>query len=247
MITMTRLEKVIELIQETRPQRIAVLTGAGISAESGVPTFRGPQGLWRNFRPEQLASPDAFRRDPKLVWEWYDWRRELVRKCEPNAGHAALAELERERPDTTTVITQNVDGLHPRAGSRNIIELHGNLYRARCTQERTVIAFDAPLESIPPMCECGAMLRPDIVWFGESLDSADMDRATHAASEADLLLIVGTSGVVYPAAGLVYVARGTTIEINPDETPLTEQCDWSLQMPSSEALPQLVAAILGRP
>lgn len=247
MITMTRLEKVIQVIQEKKPQLVAVLTGAGISAESGVPTFRGPQGLWRNFKPEQLASPDAFRRDPKLVWEWYDWRRELVRKCEPNAGHTALAELERARPDATTIITQNVDGLHARAGSRNLIELHGNLYRARCTQERNVIAFDAPLESIPPTCGCGAMLRPDIVWFGESLDSRDMDRATAAASKADLLLIVGTSGVVYPAAGLVYVARGTTVEINPDETPLTEQCDWSLQMPSSEALPRLVDAILGRP
>jgi NAD-dependent deacetylase len=170
-----------------------------------------------------------------------------VRKCEPNAGHIALAELERARPDATTIVTQNVDGLHARAGSRNLIELHGNLFRARCTAQRKVIAFDAPIESIPPLCDCGAMMRPDIVWFGESLDSSNMDHATRAASDADLLLIVGTSGVVYPAAGLVYVARGTTIEINPDETPLTEQCDWSLQMPSSEAIPRLVDAILGRP
>lgn len=243
---MTRLERVLEFISEKKPQVIAVLTGAGISAESGVPTFRGPQGLWRNFRPEQLASPDAFRRDPRLVWEWYDWRRELVRKCEPNAGHLALAELECARPEATTIVTQNVDGLHARAGSRNLIELHGNLYRARCTKERNTIAFEPPIEAIPPMCGCGAMLRPDIVWFGESLDSSNMDRATNAAANADLLLIVGTSGVVYPAAGLVYVARGTTVEINPDETPLTEQCDFSLQMPSTQALPRLVDAILGR-
>jgi NAD-dependent protein deacetylases, SIR2 family len=244
---MTELSTVLELILEKQPQSVAVLTGAGISAESGVPTFRGPGGLWRNYRPEELASPDAFRRDPTLVWEWYDWRRELVRKTEPNAGHLALAELERERPGAVALITQNVDGLHARAGSKSIIELHGNLYRARCTKERKTMALEEPITSIPPHCECGGMLRPDIVWFGESLDSWDMERASNAAASADLLLIVGTSGVVYPAAGLVHVARGKTIEINPDATPITQYCDDSLQMPASRALPAIVNAILGRP
>lgn len=244
---MTELSTVLEFILEKKPQSIAVLTGAGISAESGVPIFRGPGGLWRNYRPEELASPDAFRRDPTLVWEWYDWRRELVRKTEPNAGHLALAELERELPGAVALITQNVDGLHARAGSKSIIELHGNLYRARCTKERKTIALEEPIASIPPHCECGAMLRPDIVWFGESLDSWDMERASNAAASADLLLIIGTSGVVYPAAGLVHVARGKTIEINTDATPITQYCDHSLQMPASHALPAIVNAILGRP
>jgi NAD-dependent deacetylase len=221
---------------------VAVLTGAGVSAESGVPTFRGEDGLWRNFRPEQLATPEAFHRDPALVWGWYNWRRELVSSCVPNAAHETLAEIEAALPDFT-LITQNVDGLHQAAGSRNVLELHGNVWSVRCiacgkaAEDRRV-----PLPDIPPRCpECGALLRPDVVWFGESLPSAVLEAAWAAVARCRLMLVIGTSAVVQPAALLPLVALrngARLIEVNPAETPLSAHAHEVLRGPAAEELPR---------
>jgi NAD-dependent deacetylase len=193
--------------------RITVLTGAGVSAASGVPTFRGPGGLWRNHRPEELATPHAFARDPRLVWEWYDWRRTLIATCQPNAAHETIAQWS-ERPGFT-LITQNVDGLHERAGTHNVIRFHGSIWEMRCAgsggrhpkvcaerwEDRT-----APLGELPPRCrQCGGLARPGVVWFGEPIDP-DVFRACEDALRCDLFLSVGTSSVVHPAAGLIYEA-----------------------------------------
>lgn len=222
---------------------VAVLTGAGISAESGIPTFRGPGGVWRNRRAEDLATPEAFARDPEFVWEWYESRREFVSKAQPNAGHRALAELEQRTP-RFTLVTQNVDGLHERAGSRNVLRLHGSLWTVRCLQcgsereERTV-----PLPVRPPRCECGGMLRPGVVWFGEGLNPIVWDNALKAVRAARVLLVVGTSAVVYPAASLVPLAAetgATVVEVNPDETPISGAADYSFRGPAGEILPQLL-------
>ena len=223
---------------------ICVLTGAGISSESGIPTFRGAGGLWRNFRPEELATPQAFARDPKLVWQWYDWRRGLIASASPNAGHFALAELEQRAPEFS-LVTQNVDGLHRRAGSRNVLEVHGNIWTLRCTGcSREQVDDRSPLPEIPPRCpDCGALLRPGVVWFGEGLPQRVWDNAQQAAENADVLLVIGTSAVVYPAASLVPLAKAAgarVIEINVDETPLSSSVDVSLRGPSGEVLPQLI-------
>jgi NAD-dependent deacetylase len=203
----------IAAIHEARPRSTVVLTGAGVSADSGIPTFRGEGGLWRNYRAEDLATPEAFARDPLLVWQWYEWRRSIVRNAQPNAAHLAIARLPK-----CLVVTQNVDGLHQRAGSTDIIELHGNLFRTRCVREE--IRRDAlePFEDLPPHCECGALLRPDVVWFGELLPAGAFERAARTVREADLLLVIGTSGVVFPAAGLVSFHEGLSIEINPQSS-----------------------------
>ncbi len=186
--------------------RIAVFTGAGVSAESGIPTFREAQrGLWARFRPEDLASPDAFARDPKTVWDWYRWRRELVDGAAPNEGHKAIAELQRRVPGTA-LITQNVDGLHQAAGSTDVIELHGSIRRARCTGCNTKSAWFLEDAGFTPRCACGAMLRPDIVWFGEQLPEAELGRAYAAAESCDVFLSVGTSNLVQPAASLPWIA-----------------------------------------
>ena len=231
-------------------ESVAVLTGAGISAESGVPTFRGPNGLWRDFSPEELATPEAFERDPRLVWEWYEWRRERIRAAQPNAGHRALAELERRKSGDVrrgpgfTLITQNVDGLHDRAGSRRVLKLHGDIWLARCVgcgaEERNE---EAPLTEIPPRCRCGSLLRPGVVWFGEPLPAAAWDEAFAASRSAQVFMVVGTSGVVYPAAGLVEVARrsGAKVAIvNPEATSLDESATWVLRGPSGEILRRLI-------
>jgi NAD-dependent deacetylase len=223
---------------------ICALTGAGISAESGIPTFRGSGGLWREYRAEDLATPDAFARDPKLVWEWYDWRRGLIAAAQPNPGHLALAELEQHAP-RFTLVTQNVDGLHRRAGSRNIEEIHGSIWSVRCTGCRAEHNDErVPIPGLPPRCAgCGALLRPGVVWFGEGLPSGVWDNAQQAAETADLLLVIGTSAVVYPAASLVPHAKAAgarVIEINVDETPLSSSVDASLRGPSGEILPQLI-------
>jgi NAD-dependent deacetylase len=229
------LERALEAIRRRRWERIVVFTGAGVSAESGIPTFRGAGGLWRNFRSEDLATPEAFARDPRLVWEWYEWRRGLVRNARPNAAHFAIAQMKR-----AVVITQNVDALHARAGSRDVIELHGNLFRVRCTRERTTRdAIDA-FDDIPPRCECGALLRPDVVWFGEMLPQAAIDRASAEISESDLLLVIGTSGVVYPAAGLVSLHRGLSIEINPQPG---NACSYAIAATAAEVTPKIVEAL----
>jgi NAD-dependent deacetylase len=223
---------------------IVALTGAGISAESGVPTFRGSGGLWRDFRPDQLATAQAFVRDSRLVWEWYDWRRGIIHKAQPNTGHLALAALERRKDDGFTLITQNVDGLHDRAGSRRIIKLHGDIWEVRCTGcsgvERNE---DVPLASLPPQCSsCGAMLRPNVVWFGEALPLAAWDVAMEASRKAEIFLLIGTSAVVYPAASLVELAhaRGARVAvINPEPTPVDELAQWTLRGPAGEILPQI--------
>lgn len=211
---------------------VTALTGAGISSESGIPTFRGPEGLWNTYRAEDLATPEAFSHDPELVWRWYDWRREIVRRARPNAAHLALAALERRQ--RVTVVTQNVDGLHGRAGSRELIELHGNIWKVRCTSCAVIATnSEVPLATIPPRCgRCGALVRPHIVWFGEAVDPYDFQRSIEMSRSADVFLVIGTSGVVQPAASLAQVAKtagATVVEINPDSTPTTPLADWVFQ------------------
>ena len=235
------------LVQQLRRAAyIVVLTGAGISAESGVPTFRQAQtGLWAQYDPQALATPQAFRRQPQLVWDWYAWRRELVAGVAPNPGHHALASMERHAP-RFTLITQNVDSLHQRAGSRAIIELHGNLSRTKCSREEHVVETWPEGDDRPPRCPvCGAFLRPDVVWFGEALPPVALDAAFDAARNADLFLTIGTSGIVQPAASLPLLAASngaTTAEINPEETPLSARMTYVLRGPSGVLLPALVAA-----
>lgn len=211
-----------------RASLVTALTGAGISAESGIPTFRGPEGLWNSYRAEDLATPEAFSRDPELVWRWYDWRRGIVAQARPNAAHLGLAELERRQ--RVTVITQNVDGLHRTAGSRELIEVHGNIWKVRCTSCAVIAAnTEVPLAVVPPRCgRCGAMVRPHIVWFGEALDPYDFQRSVEMSRSADVFLVIGTSGLVQPAASLAGVAKtggATVVEINPDATPNTSLAD----------------------
>jgi NAD-dependent deacetylase len=227
-------------------RRVCVLTGAGISAESGIPTFRGAGGLWREYRAADLATPGAFERDPKLVWEWYDWRRGVVKAARPNAGHDALAEYERRRPDGFTLVTQNVDGLHERAGSRAVERLHGSLWRVRCTGcGRDVEDERAPLPELPPRCgECGALLRPGVVWFGEMLPEAALEAAVAAASSCEVMLVVGTSAVVYPAASLAPLARragARLIEVNVEETPASGLAEVHLRGSAGAILPEILS------
>ena len=223
---------------------IAVLTGAGISAESGIPTFRGAGGLWKAHRAEELATPQGFARDPKLVWEWYDWRRSVIAKTEPNAGHRALAELER-RSKSFTLITQNVDGLHDRAGSRALLKVHGDIWTVRCTvcgREREDLRPSLP--ELPPRCACGGIERPGVVWFGEGLPTQIWADAERAVVAAEVVLVVGTSAVVYPAAGLVSLAKSAgarVIEINVEDTPATGLAEIAWRASAAEALPLLVS------
>lgn len=236
------MEDIRTLLKNARS--VAALTGAGVSAESGVPTFRGPHGLWKEYRAEDLATPEAFARDPQLVWEWYDWRRGLIAGVKPNAGHHALAELERRVPNFT-LITQNVDDLHDDAGSRNVVKVHGSIWNMRCTGcARERVDRTTPLRQIPPLCTCGSLLRPGVVWFGESLPPDVWLKAQRAAEEAELFLVIGTSAIVYPAAGLAGIAKqagAKVIEINIVETPITHRIDAFLKGPSAELLPQLMA------
>jgi NAD-dependent deacetylase len=236
---MSSIEEATRSIRDARPRRVVVLTGAGVSADSGIPTFRGAGGLWRNFRPEDLATPEAFHRDPRLVWEWYEWRRELVRNAQPNAAHEALA-----RVMDAVIVTQNVDGLHKRAGSRDVVELHGNLFRVRCVREGTTQLHAEAFVESPPRCPCGALLRPDVVWFGEMLPDDAVTRAVGAIRTADLLLVIGTSGVVYPAAGFVGMHEGLSIEINPEASAVSSACTLAVAERAAVATPPIVDAIL---
>ncbi|GAA5534351.1 NAD-dependent deacylase [Deinococcus aluminii] len=239
-----KLEEARAALREAR--RVAVLTGAGVSAESGIPTFRDAQtGHWARFRPEDLASPEAYRRDPETVWQWYAGRYTDVTRAQPNEAHIRLAGLERAKGDGFFLATQNVDGLHARAGSERLVELHGNLTSARCEACGTVTPLPAPdTFTPPPACPtCGARMRPNIVWFGEYLPEDALEAATRAFQEADVALIVGTSGVVYPAAGLAFETRrggGVVIEVNPGETELTPYMDHSVREVASKGLAALL-------
>lgn len=222
---------------------VTVLTGAGISADSGVPTFRGADGLWRNFKAEDLATPEAFARDPSLVWEWYNWRRELIATKYPNPAHYTLAEMEQRFPQFW-LITQNVDGLHRAAGSRKLSELHGNIWNVRCTECGVVSENrDVPIAILPSCAACGGLLRPHIVWFGEALPEEPLHRSYAAAQACDIFLIIGTSGLVYPAAmfGPLAKERGAhVVEINRDPTPYAEMVDVSIQGRAAEIVPRLI-------
>ncbi len=225
-----------------RAKSVAVLTGAGVSAESGIPTFRSYGGYWRTHRFEDLATPQGFARDPKFVWEWYEERRRTIAGAAPNAGHYALAELERRVPKFT-LITENVDGLHDLAGSKNMIKLHGDIWVLRCLGCGRESLDRSVLSELPPRCECGGMLRPGVVWFGEMLPEGAIERATEAVRHADVAIVAGTSARVYPAAGLIPFAiqRGAAvIEINPEETGYSGEVTFSLRGASAEILPWLI-------
>lgn len=241
-----------------RARRVVVLTGAGISAESGVPTFRGSDGLWRSYRAEDLATPEAFARDPELVWAWYLWRRKVIGACAPNAGHVALARFALARAGTAVVVTQNVDGLHHQAalmaagdadpGPAIPLEIHGALHRDRCSGCRRVTpgvpaSIDEDGAGLPRCDACGDLLRPDVVWFGEPLDTALLERAFAAARDADVCLVVGTSALVHPAASIPLATLGSgghLIEINPEPTPLSGRAHATLRGASAANLPELL-------
>jgi NAD-dependent deacetylase len=224
-----------------RAASLFVLTGSGISAESGLPTFRGVGGLWRTHRVEELASPAGFARDPQLVWTWYNERRAAHRAATPSAAHRALAELETRHPDFT-LATQNVDSLHVRAGSKNVIELHGQLREARCTGCAARRSLDEPLPLDAIAHGCGGRWRPDIVWFGEPLPPAAWQRAVDAAARADVMLVIGTSAMVHPAASLAtrFAGHAFVIEINPERTALSDSVAASVRARASDVLPALV-------
>jgi len=222
-------------------KRLVVLTGAGVSAESGVPTFRGKEGLWKNHRPEQLATPQAFEKDPELVWDWYHWRRNTVREASPNPAHYAIAELERKIP-AFALVTQNVDGLHLRAGSEKVLEIHGDLHHARCSKCSDVVALEEQAGLV--ICElCGGHMRPNVVWFGENLDVRLLEEAFVASRASDFLIVAGTSNIVQPAASLAYEALGNNgyvLEINLDPTPLTGSASATVLGKAGEILGELV-------
>jgi NAD-dependent deacetylase len=241
---------------------ICALTGAGVSAESGVPTFRGEEGLWKTHVPEELATPQAFRRDPRLVWEWYGWRREKIGECRPNPGHQALAKLALG-PKAVRLVTQNVDGLHEAAARAAAgtdspapaipLELHGSIFRVKCTSCTYRIPHRDPIrsetrEALPTCPVCASLLRPDVVWFGESLDSRVLSEAFRVAREAEVCLVVGTSALVHPAASVPLATLeggGAIIEVNPTETPLSDLAAVSLRGASGEILPRLVEGLAG--
>jgi NAD-dependent deacetylase len=222
---------------------VFVLTGAGISAESGLPTFRGPDGYWQNRRVEELASPQGFAKDPLLVWRWYNERIRAYGNADPNAGHVALSQLEEFVPEFT-LATQNVDSLHARAGSRNVLELHGHLREARCTGCGAAYPLAEPIPEERIEHECGGRFRPQVVWFGETLPPGLWDRAAAAASRADVILVVGTSAQVYPAAALALQNDAAyVVEINPGATALSERCDEVIRDAAAVTIPRLVAAL----
>jgi NAD-dependent deacetylase len=236
-------ETVQNLIERLRrAENVVVSTGAGVSAESGVPTFRGAGGIWSKMNPEELASVDGFMKNPQLVWEWYQYRRDLMGKVTPNPGHHAIAQMEKlfER---FTLITQNIDGLHARAGSANILELHGNISRNKCLKCERPYRGEIDLEEGLPYCDCGGMIRPDVVWFGEMLPQDVLEKAFRATEEADVFFSVGTSAIVQPAASLPFMARrggAYVVEVNIEPTGLTAVADVFLQGKSGEVLPGIV-------
>jgi len=233
--------KLIDLLVKCK--HCVVLTGAGISAESGVPTFRGKEGLWGKFKPEELASMAAFMASPKIVWEWYNWRRELMAKVIPNPGHHALAEMESAF-ENFVLVTQNVDNLHAAAGSKSVLELHGNIYRNKCIDCDRLFEFDGNIDpsEIPVCVRCGGKIRPDVVWFGEMLDPEIINSAFSQSEQADVFIAVGTSALVHPAATLPIVAKNngaTLVEINVEKTSLSDLADFHFSGKSGEILPEL--------
>jgi NAD-dependent deacetylase len=226
---------------------VVVSTGAGISKESGIPTFRdAPNALWAKYDPETLASPEGFRRDPPLVWRWYQERRKMIATTKPNPGHYAIAEFEGHF-DKFVVVTQNIDDLHRKAGSRNIVEVHGNIFRYKCFDLGHPVESLPRTDNVPPRCACGSLIRPDVVWFGETLPENAVMRAYEAIESCEVMLVVGTSGIVYPVAGFPGVAKrggAQVIEVNPEATAITHDADMSLRGPSGEVLPHLLERFL---
>jgi NAD-dependent deacetylase len=240
------IQRAANMIRNTRS--LFVLTGAGISAESGIPTFRGKDGLWKNYSAMDLATPEAFGHDPELVWEWYHWRQDIIRNAQPNTGHQALVVIERHT-ESFMLLTQNVDNLHQRAGSVNVVELHGNIFRTRCTACGTSRMYGVETSASTektPQCTCGGLLRPDVVWFGESIPQDAWRSALNFLSSADTALICGTSGVVWPAAALPEYAKHyhlNTIEINLEHTPISSVVDLSIPGRTGEILPEIAGAL----
>ncbi len=233
--------KILKRLEESKS--LTVLTGAGVSADSGVPTFRGNDGLWKNYRAEELATPQAFERDPELVWEWYNMRREKLATISPNPAHHAIADMEEKAKDFT-LITQNVDGLHEKSGSKNILELHGNIWKVRCVECNSVTDnYDVPIEILPYCDDCSGLLRPHIVWFGEMLPGEVLSSANAALQRCDMMLIVGTSGVVQPAASMVFIAKRAgayIVEANLEATANSDIADDTIIGRAAEIIPALV-------
>ncbi|MEO0096302.1 MAG: NAD-dependent deacylase [candidate division WOR-3 bacterium] len=238
------IENAVRILRDAKS--LFVLTGAGISAESGIPTFRGKDGLWKNYSATDLATPEAFERNPELVWEWYRWRQEIISKAEPNPAHYALVDLENHF-EGFLLLTQNVDNLHQRAGSKNVLELHGNIFRTRCLKcGRIDNIANARIEKMP-YCKCGGLLRPDVVWFGEAIPQDVWQESMRFLSSADVAIICGTSGVVWPAAGIPEIAGNygvKTIEINLEPTPITSVVDVSIISPAGKILPEIVRVLI---
>lgn len=239
------IDSVAKLLSNAK--RVTVLTGAGVSKESGIPTFRDAQtGFWENYRPEDLATPEGFLNDPKLVWTWYDYRRKMLNDVSPNPGHDAIVQLEK-LVDKVTVVTQNVDGLHQRAGSTDVIELHGSIKKFHCfdnQHEAADVPFD--LEEPPSCAVCGSMIRPGVVWFGEALPEKQLRRGVSECEASEVILVVGTSSLVQPAASLPisgYQRGAKIVEVNPDATPMSRMAEVILQGPSGEVLPKVVARL----
>ena len=240
--------KMFELIrnQTKNIKKIVFVTGAGISQESGIPTFRGKEGLWRNYDPMKLATIDAFYDNPKLVWEWYNERRRNIFQAQPNLGHKAIAELEKYAQ--VVVLTQNIDGLHQKAGSSKVLELHGSIVRIKCSVCDFKDEIVTEISEIPPLCKCGNILRPDVVWFGESLPQDVWQKAIMFASQCDLMVIVGTSLVVSPANTLPIYAKqndAILVEINPENTEMSSEMDLAIRNSSATTLPEFVSLFKG--
>jgi len=232
----------------TKAQSVVAFTGAGISAESGVPTFRGTDGIWKKFKPEELANINAFMKNPELVWEWYAHRKKIIAGIEPNPGHYTLAKMEQTFAHFA-VITQNIDNLHRRAGSKTVYELHGNIERNYCMKCGAVYPNEAVLNhvGVPHCVECNGIIRPDVVWFGEMLPDDEWEKSVRAAASTDVLFSIGTSGVVYPAASIPLTAKqqgAYVVEINPEPTPLTDRADEFLMGPSGVILPALYQRLM---
>ena len=228
-----------------KAKSIVFFTGAGISAESGIPTFRGKDGIWNKLKPEELANFNAFLKNPKLVWEWYQHRKEIIHKCQPNPAHKIIAELQNKY-EKVSVVTQNIDNLHRRAGSKSVYELHGNIERNYCIDCKKEYGNNVPLIDGLPKCDCGGLVRPDVVWFGEYLPQNVFTSAEEIAKESDVFFIVGTTGIVYPAASIIYLAKNKgsyLIEVNIDETDISISVDQSFFGKAGEVLPQIFSQI----